>query len=384
VIVEVACAPRLGGQVELQFQVRDTGIGVPSDKLDTIFEAFEQADNSSTRRYGGTGLGLTISSRLVALMGGRVWVESELGRGSVFHFTVQAPVEADETADAAPRQTKALAELRVLAVDDNATNRLVLTEMLRGWSMRVETAAGAAEALKRLQQAGAAGERFDLIVTDLNMPEHDGFELMEWVRQDAALRETAAIMLTSADQLGDAARSRRLEIARRLTKPVAQSELLEAMLAALGIEYGGAPPAALGPSEPSSAEPLPPLHVLLVEDTLFNQKLAVGLLEKKGHRVTVADNGKEALRLLGEGDFDMVLMDLRMPEMDGMAATAAIRQREKATGGHLPIIALTAHAMTGDREKCLEAGMDGYLAKPIRAHELYAALATVLRQHAPV
>jgi signal transduction histidine kinase/DNA-binding response OmpR family regulator len=382
VVVEVACAPRRGDQAELHFQVRDTGIGVPADKLDKIFEAFEQADNSSTRRYGGTGLGLTISSRLVGLMGGRVSVESELGRGSVFHFTVQATVAGDEIPDAALAPAKLLADVHALAVDDNATNRLVLAEMLRSWGMRVEAAASASEALDRLQHAGAAGRPFDLVVTDLNMPDHDGFELVGWMRADSALRDVAAIMLTSADQLGDAARCRQLNITRRLTKPASQSELLDAITTALGMARPDRE--AAGISEPAAAEPLPSLHVLLVEDTLFNQKLAVGLLQKKGHRVTVADNGKEALRLLEEGDFDVVLMDLRMPEMDGMAATAAIREREKTTGSHLPIIALTAHAMTGDREKCLEAGMDGYLAKPIRAPELYAALETVLRQHPPV
>jgi two-component system, sensor histidine kinase and response regulator len=359
----------------LHFEVRDTGIGIPPEKQAAIFDPFTQADSTTTRRYGGTGLGLTISRQLVELMGGRLWVESEVDRGSTFQFTARFMLSAES----ARRPAAAGGDLRglpVLVVDDNATNRRILREVLASWGMRPSEADGGEAALAALKEGAADGEPFALVLLDGHMPGMDGFGLAEQVRRLPELAGVTLVMLTSAGHARDVERCRQLDIGAYLMKPIKQSELLATVLTALSRPTSPAEPAptrAALPAQPSRAA----LRVLLAEDNAVNQRLAVRLLEKQGHAVVVANNGREALAVLERQSFDLVLMDVQMPEMDGFEATAAIRAREAGGERRLPIIAMTAHAMKGDRERCLAAGMDGYVAKPIQPHELHAALERV-------
>jgi signal transduction histidine kinase/CheY-like chemotaxis protein len=355
----------------LHFSVQDTGIGIPSDKQAVIFESFIQADSSAGRHYQGTGLGLTISKRLVEMMGGRIWVESTLGEGSTFHFTVRLGVanSVDEVGSVLPSR---LAGLRVLAVDDNATNRRIMEEMLWGWRMRPAVAEGAQAAMIRLQQAIADALPYSLVITDVNMPGMDGFGLVEEIRKHPQLSDTTIVMLTSAGQRGDAARCRELGVGAYLTKPIGEAELLDAILHVLGSSAQIKGPALV--TRHTLREEKGALRILLAEDNEVNQKLAVRLLEKRGHSVAVANNGREALEWLERETFDVALLDVQMPEVDGFETTAEIRKREQATRRHLPILAMTAYAMQGDRERCLAAGMDGYIAKPIQPRRLFEAL----------
>jgi CheY-like chemotaxis protein len=361
--VTAAAAAAAETAVALHFVVRDTGIGIPLDKREKLFKAFNQVDSSMTRRFGGTGLGLAISTRLVQLMRGEIWVESEPGRGSEFHFRVR--FELGKEVRPLP-QPEGLRDLRVLAVDDNRINRQILEEVLRTWGLRPASADSGVAALEELRQAAAAGEPFRIAILDVMMPQMDGFTLAERIRADPPLADCALVMLSSAGQ-PDLARCRDLGIARFLTKPAKQSDLLDALLVALG-SRGGEEAATPAPEQALASRPL---HLLLAEDGVVNQKVAIGLLEARGHHVVVANNGHEALAALGGQAFDVVLMDVQMPDMDGMEATTAIRRRERQTGAHVPIVAMTAHAMKGDRERCLAAGMDGYLSKPIHAQTLY-------------
>ncbi len=374
VVVEVTCRGRTESEAELYFSVRDTGIGVPANKLSSIFAAFEQVDTSTTRKFGGTGLGLTICSRLVELMGGKIWADSEFGRGSTFHFTTRFGLAHGKSL---PKPPVVVHGTPVLIVDDNATNRRILEEILRNWDMRPRSVASAPEAVRVLREAYRAGASFPLVLTDSNMPEMDGFALAEQVRQDPEVGSTLIMMLTSGDRPGEIARCEQLGIAAYLLKPIKQSELFDAIVLALGVnavdEEARSAPATPPPSAPQRS-----LRVLLAEDSLVNQKLAVGLLEKHGHQVTLANHGREAVAAWESQAFDLVLMDVQMPEMDGYEATEAIRTRERETGRHTPIIAMTAHAMKGDRERCLAAGMDGYVAKPIRAQQIFDAIEQVL------
>jgi len=365
-------------QITLHFAVSDTGIGIPEDKREKIFELFEQADTSTTRKYGGTGLGLAISQKLVELMGGRISVESEVGRGSTFHFTARfrRPPEAVPT----PGELGAsgLQGLPVLIVDDNTTNRRILEEMFLAWRMQPATAASAREAIDLLRRARAAGRPYRLVVTDAHMPEIDGFELIERIHQEPGLDGTVIMMLTSGDRSDDVARCERLGVAAYLLKPVKQSELFDAIQMALGGIR-----AEQEEARRLTAERTPrarPLRVLVAEDSLVGQKLIVGLLERRGDSVVVAQNGREALAKASEESFDLILMDVQMPEMDGLEAAAAIRARERRTGRHVPIVAMTAHAMEGDRQRCLEAGMDDYLAKPLRAAQLFETIDRLAEQ----
>jgi two-component system, sensor histidine kinase and response regulator len=396
--LEVALESTTPDQTVLHFTVRDTGIGIAPEKQKIIFEAFSQADGSTTRTFGGTGLGLTISLRLVSMMAGRMWVESELGKGSRFHFTVQVGEVADAvTAESAERVR--LAGLAVLIVDDNLTNRRILGEMLRHYGMRPELVASGAQALSRLQEADRSGTGYALLLVDSQMPDMDGFTLVERIRRQADLRRMTIMMLTSSGQRGDAARCRELGIAAYLVKPIVEPQLHAALLSVLARKARAAPEAGPEPQglelregvgkQGSGAQEAPlitrhslreaqqGLHILLAEDNLVNQVLASRLLEKQGHSVVVADNGRSALETLEKQPFDLIVMDVSMPEMDGFEAVAAIRAREVTTGLHIPIIAMTAHAMKGDRERCLAAGMDAYISKPIQPTELFQVLKTL-------
>jgi CheY-like chemotaxis protein len=372
IVLEVGCEEGPPKEAVLRFSVSDTGVGIPESLREKIFDAFSQADRSTTRRYGGTGLGLTISARLVAMLGGRIWVDSTVGRGSTFHFTARFRRSSRRYGDLSMGAATVVQAKRVLLVDDNATNLLILEETTRRWGMTPVTASNAKAALEDLQRAVVGGEAFDLLVCDVCMPDVSGITLAEWVRADPELSGLPIIALTSGVRPQDLESCEKLQIAARLMKPVKQSELFDAVIQALGFqaprEEGGA-----GAPDDSGSR-IRPLRILLAEDSLVNQKLAVSLLERKGHQVTVVENGKEAVSALEASEFDVVLMDLEMPGMDGLAATSIVRAREKTTGRHVPIIAMTAHAMKGDRERCLEAGMDNYVSKPVRAEELYAAL----------
>jgi two-component system, sensor histidine kinase and response regulator len=361
----------------LHFMVTDTGIGIPNEKQKLIFEPFAQADMSTTRRYGGTGLGLSISMRLIEMMGGKIWLESEVGKGSTFHFTARFGVIHNASARPMLTDPAILHNLRVLVVDDNATNRQIFEKTLTYWRMRPTSASNAADALSLLREAKAAGLPFSLMLADCHMPEMDGFMLVEQLQQSPELAGLITVMLTSGGQRGDGLRCKELGIAAYLIKPVLQADLLQTLLQALSARESIAKPAAVI-TRHTLREARVPLRVLLAEDNVVNQKLACRLLENHGDVVVVAGNGTQVLETLEQQTFDLILMDAQMPQMDGFEATAAIRRMEEATGVHLPIIAMTAHAMVGDRQRCLEAGMDGYISKPIHPHEMFETIEAVL------
>ena len=368
VSLTVARVKPVEGGFTAHFSISDTGIGIPREWRERIFGAFVQADGSHTRRHGGTGLGLSISSRLVSFMGGRIWVESEPGRGSTFHFTVNLGVSAACDAKGCAPGVDVLRGLRVLVVDDNATNRRILDTTLRRWQMRPELAGCGESAMAILRERAGAGERFALILLDVQIPGMDGFALARRIEQDPTLNGPRIMMLSSVDltALGPEMRER----GHYVTKPVTRPNLLKAILRVL--EGGSKAPAPVRAAPPAGTER--GLRVLLAEDNAVNQKVAARLLEKQGHSVAIAANGVEALAAFERERFDVILMDVQMPEMDGYDAAREIRARERAVGGHTPIIALTAHAMKGDRELCLKAGMDDYLGKPVHPHELAAVL----------
>ncbi len=353
-------------ELRLHFIVHDTGIGIAPEKQRLIFEAFSQADGSTTRRFGGTGLGLTISSRLVHAMGGKIWVESQPGRGSSFHFTVCAGVRTK--APPAPAEDLSLAGIPVLVVDDNFTNRRILTEMFWMWRMKPAEAGSAQEALSHLRRASERGDPFALVVTDVHMPEMDGFDLTGQIKQTPSLASVVIMMLTSGESHGDIQRSRDLGVSVHLMKPVRRAELRAAIVKALRDRSEGEPESQV--LQLSEGQKSTPSRILLAEDNVVNQRLAARILEKAGHSVVVVGNGKDALTALQKETFDLVLMDVQMPEMDGLETTRTIREHERDTHRHLPILAMTAHAMIGDRERCIAAGMDSYLSKPIRAADL--------------
>jgi len=368
-----------GGDRLLHFTISDTGIGIPAEKQKSIFNPFTQADSSTTRKYGGTGLGLSISVRLVRLMAGNMWIESEPGRGTKFHFTLPLVPAAEAVTTAPGDRFDLLRGVKVLIVDDNATNRRILELMLKKWGMLPKSQKSGAEAIVELLTASAAGNQYDLIISDVLMPGMDGFSFVGRVRQEPKLSKAKIMMLTSAGQRGDAARCQELGISAYAMKPVRQSELQDVIGRLLGEKEV---PLITRYSLTTARSALTSLRILVAEDNAVNQKLVARLLEKRGHKVNVVANGREAVDSLDQNSFDLVLMDLQMPEMDGFEATAELREREKQTGHHTPIIALTAHAMKGDRERCHAEGMDGYLSKPIRAQELDDLLAIYIAPRA--
>jgi two-component system, sensor histidine kinase and response regulator len=373
VVLRIRRESQTGNEVTLHFSVSDTGIGVPLEKQKAIFDSFSQADGSMTRKYGGTGLGLTISARLVELMHGRIWLESTPGEGSTFHFTVRLGLGESASAQPGFKSPVALNNLSTLVVDDNATNRRILQEMLTAWGMKVALAGSAEGALAALRRSREAGEPFSFILVDAQMPEVDGFTLAEWIRDQQQFTGATIMMLSSAGGPDERQRCRDLGINAYLTKPVKQSDLLSLFsLASRNLSESSqctAPEESKGASRADHDR----LQVLLAEDNLTNQKVALRLLENWGCAVTAVGNGRAAVNVCAERRFDLVLMDVQMPEMDGLTATRLIRS-EKRTGPPLPIIAMTAHAMKGDRERCLEAGMDGYISKPIGAEKLYQTM----------
>jgi two-component system, sensor histidine kinase and response regulator len=374
VLVAVGMVVRDGEEVNLRFAVSDTGIGIPPDKCESIFIPFEQADGSTTRRFGGTGLGLSISTRLVDLMGGAIELESRVGEGSTFSFTAGFTIRQGGSLTPDLPRADALRDLSVLIVDDNATNRRILRATVDHWEMRPTTVEDGRSALLQLRRATDAGDPIRLILLDAMMPEMDGFTLARRIRNDEALASVPIIILSSAGQQHESARYQDLG-ALYLTKPVKQSDLLRAILSILSTRPAGKvlPIASRSGASPE-AEARRSLHVLVAEDNPVNQRLAVRLLEKQGHRSLAVGDGRLALDALAEERFDLILMDVQMPTLDGLEATKLLRARERDSGGHVPVIAVTAHAMKGDRERCLAAGCDDYLSKPMRANELRAAI----------
>ena len=383
-------------KVELLFSVADTGVGIESTQAENIFRPFEQADVSTTRRFGGTGLGLAICSQLVELMGGRIWVESELEQGSTFFFTIVAGISPHQQPISEPVDRAILEGTRVLIVDDNATNRKILKEIFGNWRMVAVTVDSGAAAITQLDRSSGISDGFDLIVSDVNMPEMDGFGLFQELKNLGI--DTPMIFLTSGLRVGDIRRCKELGVSAHLLKPVKQSLLMNAVVTTLGgkvtfsqstdddqvgVTNGEEQPKSVAPAEhirrPANSD-RKPLSVLLVEDNKTNQKFAIRVLEKAGYTITLANNGREAVELSGSEPFDLILMDIQMPEMDGFEATDKILRREKSMSGtkHVPIVAMTANAMKGDQERCLQAGMDGYVAKPIKRSLLFAEIDRVM------
>jgi two-component system sensor histidine kinase/response regulator len=376
VLVQVFSEPQTATEAMLHFSVTDTGVGIPAEKQGVIFEAFSQADGSTTRRFGGTGLGLTISSKLVRMMGGNIWVESVPGQGSTFHFTVPVRVQPETPGK---MHAPELIGRSVLVVDDNSTNRSIFERTLTKWMMLPTLVDSGAAALAALRESQARDAPFDLVLLDVNMPEMDGFDMVQRLGSDPLAKVPTIMMLTSSDHTGDAARCRSIGVAAYLVKPVRQSSLRDAILRALTRQ----PSRPVVPERPAPVKMSAPLKILLAEDNAVNQRVATGLLQKAGHTVMVAENGREALSALDSMSFDLILMDMQMPEMGGAEAMGIIRDREASAGGHMPIVALTAHALKGDRERCLEAGADGYVPKPISPPMLFHEIDLVLARFAP-
>ena len=361
-----------GKTVTLHFTVYDSGVGIAPEKLDIIFDSFTQADASTTRQFGGTGLGLTISRRLVEMMGGRMWVESEPGTGSRFHFTVRVGTDTMPAAVLQDSPPPAILQgVKVLIVDDNGTNHRILHSMVERWGMNPTSVCDGAQALDALLAAQNANHPYSLILTDMHMPKMDGFEFVTHMKERMKLSTATIMMLTSGGQRGDAARCAELGIAAYLLKPVRQAELREAIIRVLQAKQDPAPVSTNARcASRNQSDGRKTLDILLVDDNRVNQKVATRLLEKRGHHVVLAGNGNEALAALTQHSFDLVLMDVHMPSMDGFEATLAIREHEKTTGLHQSIVAMTALAMKGDRERCMAAGMDGYISKPIDLQQL--------------
>ncbi len=378
IVIKVSRQSESSDWTELLFTIADSGIGIPPEKQATIFEAFTQADSSTTRQFGGTGLGLSISVRLVNMMGGTIWVESKMGQGSTFRFTARLkPAHAPAPSSADPSELN-LSGIPILVVDDNETNCHILCETVTSWGMRCQAVSSAAAGLSILREAHASGAPYPIVLTDCNMPGMDGFDFANAIRDNVNLSEALILMLTSADRDGDIKRCRDLGINRYLVKPIGKSELLNAIVPLLHQRQSGAP---LELSRVAAAPPEVKAHhslkILIVEDTLVNQMLLRIVLEKMGHTTVTAGDGSRAVECAAQQRFDLIFMDVQMPVMDGFAATAAIREAEKLNGGHVPIYAMTAHALQGDRERCIAAGMDGYVSKPAQRAEIAGVIRNV-------
>jgi two-component system sensor histidine kinase/response regulator len=370
--------------VRLHISVQDTGIGIAPEKQEAMFDAFSQADGSTTRRYGGTGLGLSICKRLIQMMNGRTWLESELGRGTTVHFTAEFALQ-DAAVEIPEWEETGLSGLEVLVVDDNDTSRRILVEAVQSWQMKPTGAASGEEALRALER-----RTFDLMLLDMRMPGMDGVAVADAIRQRWPRLGSRVLSLCSLGQRADADRDRALNAEAYLCKPVKRSDLLASIQALMRGAEDARTEAGTRPSPRGNAADRVPervLKVLVAEDNLVNQTVARRLLEKRGHRVVVADNGLRAVEAFEREEFDLILMDVQMPEMDGFEAAAAIREREahpstRGPGcrcGRVAILGLTAYAMAGDRERCLSSGMDGYLSKPVRVDELLESIAAVVR-----
>jgi signal transduction histidine kinase/DNA-binding response OmpR family regulator len=379
VTVRVLCEEATDDTAIVEFTVHDTGIGIPLAKQAEIFEVFTQADSSTTRKYGGNGLGLAICKHFVELMNGSIWVESTPGLGSTFHFRLPFTLQKCPLSSVAAVDLAALRDVPALIVDNNSTNRGILFEVLVGWNLKPTQCEDARQALRQLEQAYALGKPFRLVLLNAKMPGMDGFAVAEQIKQQSHLASTIIIMFISAGLRGDAARCRKLGIQAYLSRPVRHADLLQSIGMLLGTQTGTCGDLPLLTTH-ALREHRTRLRILLAEDNRVNQTLAVRILQKRGHTVEAVENGRQAIEALGKQPFDLILMDLQMPELGGVEATMLIREREKSTGGHIPIIAVTANAMVGDRERCLEAGMDDYVSKPIQLKELFAAIE---RAHPP-
>ncbi len=369
VSLRVEATPQSVDSAKLHFLIHDTGIGIPPQKQKEIFEPFAQADGSTTRKYGGTGLGLSICVRLVELMGGRLWVDSEPGQGSTFHFTSQLGVQQVSNDLPPLSESLSLAGLNALIVDDDPADRAVLARMLESYGMRPTAVPSAKQALALLAQPDSSVSQFSFLLIDGYMPEMDGFTLAERIKSDPRLKAATLMIVTASTLPEDKARCRSLGLAAFLVKPVRQPALLDALRRSAGCPVSADPPLH---TQESLRQSHAHLHILLAEDNSVNQKLALRILEQRGYQVTLAADGRQAVAAWECGRFDLILMDVQMPELDGFQATALIRQKELAKGVRVPIIAMTAHALKGDRERCLESGMDDYLSKPINRMELYS------------
>ncbi|MDP9185937.1 MAG: response regulator, partial [Verrucomicrobiota bacterium] len=373
VVVKVINQAALNGESHLHFSIADTGIGIPPEKQRAIFEAFAQADGSTTRTYGGTGLGLSIASHLIDKMHGKIWTESKVDEGTTFHFTARLGVRDTPAPTVKHADPRDLTGLRTLVVDDNAVNRRILREMLVNWRMKPTLVESGQAGLDEMLRAAKSDSAYQLVLLDAMMPEMDGFALAEKIKKQPELADATVMMLSSVMPAGSAARCGELGITGWLTKPVTQSELLDAILIAVGSDEGGTSrdaDACSAGNEPRGSH----LRILVAEDNPVNRAVATGILEKEGHVLVHAATGREAVEAFSDGFFDLILMDVQMPEMDGFEATRCIRELEEATGRHTTIVAMTAHAMAGDRERCLAEGMDDYLSKPVSRSELKAAL----------
>ena len=378
VVINIEEKERTQDEIYLHFSVRDTGIGIPLSKQKTIFDSFSQVDGSISREYGGTGLGLAIGSQLVELMRGKIWLNSKLNKGSTFHFTARFGLQKGQRPEIIPAKLKDIEDIRVLVVDDNATNRKILKEILRNWNMKPQECSNGNYALTTMKKARDRGDPFRLALIDAHMPFMDGFTLAEKIKKTEGISNAILIILTSGGIRGDAEHCRNIGISAYLPKPIKQSDLLDTIMLSLGrssIKENQIPLI----TRHTLRESLYHLRILLVEDNIINQKVALHILEKYGHKVTTASNGKEAISTLAKNNFDLILMDVQMPIMDGFKATRIIRKNESKTDGHIPIIAMTAHAMRGDRERCIKAGMDDYVSKPIIPDKLFETIEGVIK-----